>query len=138
MVEFKEIDFKENERNIIAFLDAHQTEATGVEQAIPTHFSIGAYDGTKYIGGITANNWMNTTHISLLAVDTEYRKDGLGSNLLIQAENYAKSQNAEIITIHTQDYQAKTFYEKHSYHVLGKLPNSPFKGTTKYYLAKQL
>ncbi|WP_086349156.1 GNAT family N-acetyltransferase [Candidatus Enterococcus clewellii] len=138
MIEFEKLAVEANEKEIISLLDAHQIEATGVAQHIPIDFSLAAYEDGTYIGGITASNWMNTTHVSLLAIDKNYRKHGLGSKLLIQAEQFAQEQQAEIITISTQDYQAKGFYEKHGYTVFGQLADSPFKGTTKYYLEKRL
>jgi len=138
MIHFKNLELKENEDKLIRFLAEHQLENTGIAQKKSSNFSKGLFDDDRYIGGITASNWMNTTHISLLAVDKNYRKSGLGTMLLKEGEAFAQSQNAEIITIHTQDYQAKTFYEMHGYSVFGQLTDSPFHGTTKYYLEKRL
>lgn len=138
MIEFEKLAIETNEKKLISLLDAHQIEVTGVAQHKPTDFSLAAYEAGAYIGGVTATNWMNTTHVSLLAVDKNYRKHGLGSKLLLQAEQFAQEQKAEIITISTQDYQAKDFYVKHGYTVFGQLADSPFKGTTKYYLEKRL
>lgn len=138
MIEFKELAVATNEKKLISLLDEHQVEVTGVTQNSPVDFSLAAYENGVYIGGVTASNWMNTTHVSLLAINKNYRKQGLGSQLLIQAEQFAQEQHAEIITISTQEYQAKDFYERHGYTVFGQLADSPFKGTTKFYLEKRL
>lgn len=138
MIELKQLDIATNEKKLISFLETHQLEITAIPPQKPTDFSLAAYDDGTYIGGVTASNWMNTTHVSLLAIDKNYRKHGLGSKLLLLAEQFAHEQQAEIITISTQDYQAKEFYEKHGYKVFGQLADSPFKGTTKYYLEKRI
>ena len=81
---------------------------------------------------------MNATHISLLAINKNYRAKGYGTQLLKKAETFAVESGSSLITINTQDYQAKTFYEKQGYHVFGQLADTPFVGTTKYYLVKQI
>lgn len=138
MIEIKQLDKLENEANLIALLSENQVEEMNVPSESNTDFSIALYDDNNYIGGITANKWMNTTHISLLAINKLYRGQGFGTLLLEKAENFALKSDSKLITIHTQDYQAKTFYEKYGYQVFGKLQDTPFIGTAKYYLVKRI
>ncbi|MEI5989222.1 GNAT family N-acetyltransferase [Enterococcus crotali] len=138
MIEFKPLPKDENETELIALLSKNQEEIKKIPAEQNTAFSIALYDDQHYIGGITANKWMNATHISLLAINKDYRGKGYGSQLLQKAEQFAIKEGSSLITIHTQDYQAKTFYEKFDYHVFGKLDNTPFTGTTKYYLVKKI
>lgn len=42
------------------------------------------------------------------------------------------------MTVNTQDYQARKFYERHGFEVFASVENMPFVGTTKFYLKKQL
>ncbi|OEG19662.1 GNAT family N-acetyltransferase [Enterococcus quebecensis] len=137
-MEFKPLDKEKNETNLITLLSENQEEEKKIpaEENIP--FSLALYDNDLYIGGITANKWMNATHISLLAVNKNDRGKGYGSQLLKRAEEFAIETDSALITINTQDYQAKSFYEKLGYQVFGKLEDTPFIGTTKYYLVKQL
>jgi GNAT superfamily N-acetyltransferase len=138
MLKFKKMDRSENEDQLINLLSENQLE----EKQIPTEdnvdFSLALYENDTYIGGITANKWMNTTHISLLALNKPYRGRGLGTQLLKKAEAFAAEEGSSVITIHTQDYQAKTFYEQFGYRTFGKLEDVPFKGTSKYYLVKRI
>lgn len=138
MIEFKPLAITENEACLIDLLSENQVEIKKVPVEENRAFSLALYDGNQYIGGITANKWMNATHISLLALSKSYRHQGYGTQLLKKAETFAKQEGAALITINTQDYQAKTFYEKQGYHVFGQLADTPFVGTTKYYLVKQI
>lgn len=81
---------------------------------------------------------MNATYISLLAINKNYRGKSYGAQLLKKAETFAIESGSSLITINTQDYQAKTFYEKYGYQVFGQLLDIPFIGTTKYYLVKRI
>ena len=92
----------------------------------------------NYLGGITANIFMNTMHVGLLASREDIRGQGVGESLLKAAEAKAIAADCKYITIHTQDYQALSFYQKHNYHIFGSLVDAPFKGTDKYYLYKEL
>ncbi|MTD41573.1 GNAT family N-acetyltransferase [Erwinia sp. CPCC 100877] len=138
MLEFKSLDLVENKERLIDLLSENQEAEKNVPTEENTSFSLALYKDNRYIGGITANKWMNTTHISLLALNEEHRSNGYGTKLLKQAEAFAAECGSKQITINTQDYQAKTFYEKFGYQVFGQLADTPFEGTTKYYLVKQL
>lgn len=138
MITLKPFDHKENEKHLIQLLSEHQEEVKQVPAEKNQFFSLALYDNALYIGGITANKWMNATHISLLALKSRYYGCGYGSQLLKQAEEFAIGAGSELITVHTQDYQAKRFYEKFGYDVFGKVADTPFKGTTKYYLVKRI
>ncbi|ALS01259.1 hypothetical protein ATZ33_07710 [Enterococcus silesiacus] len=56
----------------------------------------------------------------------------------VPAEQLAIKEGSSLITIPTQDHQAKTFYEKFGYHDFGKLDNTPFIGTTNHHLVKRI
>ncbi|MEI5995143.1 GNAT family N-acetyltransferase [Candidatus Enterococcus mansonii] len=138
MITFKSLNQTENETKLIALLSENQEEEKKVPTEKNTSFSLALYDHDLYIGGITANKWMNATHISLLAINKAYRAKGYGSQLLKKAEAFAIESGSKLITINTQDYQAKDFYEKYGYQVFGHLADTPFIGTTKYYLVKRI
>ncbi|GGC77253.1 GNAT family N-acetyltransferase [Enterococcus wangshanyuanii] len=138
MVEFKQLALSENEAKLIELLSEHQLEEKQIPSESNSDFSLALYDDGHYLGGVTANKWMNITHISLLALVNSARGKGYGTQLLKKAEAFAAKKGAAIITIHTQDYQAKTFYEQFGYSVFGKLDDVPFEGTTKFYLMKKI
>ncbi|MBO0474009.1 hypothetical protein IGL98_001184 [Enterococcus sp. DIV0840] len=138
MIDYKSLNQKENEAKLIKLLSENQEEEKSIPAETNQPFSLALYDKDLYIGGITANKWMNATHISLLAINKNYRGEGYGTQLLKKAEAFAVESGSSLITIHTQDYQAKTFYEKYGYQVFGQLADTPFIGTTKYYLVKRI
>ncbi|WP_086312209.1 hypothetical protein A5821_003497 [Enterococcus sp. 7F3_DIV0205] len=138
MIEYKSLNLEQNEAHLITLLSKNQEEEKNIPAEQNTSFSLALYDNGLYVGGITANKWMNATHISLLAINKSYRGKGYGSQLLKKAEAFAIESGSALITINTQDYQAKTFYEKYGYQVFGHLTDTPFSGTTKYYLVKRI
>ena len=73
----------------------------------------------------------------MLWVDPELRGRGLGSQLLLQAEQQAKAAGAHSVVLDTFDWQAEGFYLRHGYEVLGRLPDFP-PGHERIYLRKAL
>ncbi len=75
--------------------------------------------------------------ISMLFIDKDKRKQGLGSILLQTIEEQARSMKISLIHLNTFDFQAKDFYLKHGYEVFGVLDDCP-KGHKRYYMKKVL
>ena len=89
------------------------------------------------VGGILGEiNW-NWMHIQGLWVDEAFRKDGWGSKLIENLEQYALSKSIANIRLETTTFQALDFYLKLGYSVFGELPNMPL-GHTSYFLQKQM
>ena len=92
----------------------------------------------KVIGGCTAvRSVWGTAMLDLLWVDEAYRRQGLGSQLLREAERVIKESGCTIIQLGTFDWQARGFYEKHGYSVFGTLEDCP-PGHCQYYMKKLL
>lgn len=90
----------------------------------------------KIIAGIIARMYCwNVVYIDTLWVDSNYRREKLGTLLLESAEQQAVSNNVYLIHLDTFDFQAKEFYEKHGYEVFGQLDNCP-RNHTRYYMKK--
>ena len=87
-------------------------------------------------GAITGKIMNETLHINGFAVLEKFRGRGFGTQLISAIEKEGLARGAKKITVHTQCYQALTFYKSHGYQVFGQLEDVPFKGTTKYYLFK--
>lgn len=138
-IHFQHIAKEQNEPILLSLLAQFQVEQKAIDSQQAEIFSYAAFNEQKQqIGGVLATHWMNTCHIHLLAISTPYRGQGIGSQLLTRVESFAQSRNARFLTVHTQDYQAKTFYERFGYKVFGTIPDMPFEGTTKYYFVKDL
>jgi len=89
------------------------------------------------VGGILGEiNW-NWMHIQGLWVDESIRKDGWGTKLLTQMEEYALSKSTFNIRLETTTFQALGFYIKFGYSIFGELADMP-QGYTSYFLQKKL
>lgn len=94
-------------------------------------------DAGLVVGGILGEiNW-NWMHIQGLWVDEGIRKNGWGSKLLENLEQYTLSKDIKNIRLETTTFQALDFYLKSGYSIFGELPNMPI-GHTSYFLQKQL
>lgn len=76
-------------------------------------------------------------YIDALWVKEEYRKAGLGSQLLDDIETTAKEYGCHLVHLDTFDFQAKDFYIKHGYEIYGVLDDCPLEHK-RYYLRKYL
>lgn len=95
------------------------------------------YDGEKLIGGLLGNVQYGWWHGDCLWIDENYRGQGYGSKLMIQAEIFAEENGLTGIYFETWDFQARPFYEKQGYTVFGELSDCPF-GSTFYFMMKKL
>jgi len=103
-----------------------------------TKFAVFARDeNNTVVGGIRANAFWNYCFIELLWLSESKRKEGIGAELLLHAEGYAKKHGFEYMRTETTSFQAKPFYEKHGYTLLGEFPDHP-KGYVMYLLIKKL
>lgn len=75
--------------------------------------------------------------IDILWIDESYRKQGLGTTLLLAAEQEAKRFGCKYSTLDTIDYQAVDFYLKNHYQCIGEIKNYTF-GHSKIFFRKDL
>ena len=73
----------------------------------------------------------------LLEFNAELRGQNLGSRLMAQAEAHARAQNLAGIWLDTYSFQARPFYEKLGFTVVGEIPDMP-PGGARYFLSKPL
>lgn len=90
------------------------------------------------VGGIYADlyHW-NILYVCILFVSEAHRNKNLGSVLLNQVEEKAKSMGSTLCHVETYDFQAKDFYIKQGYEVFGILDDCP-PGHKRYFLKKNL
>jgi len=94
-------------------------------------------DKHEIIGGLLGGTYWGWLYINILWVDEKYRKQGIGSRLIEEAELKAKEQGCRYSHVDTMSFQAPKFYKKHHYRVIGVVKNIP-KGQKKYHLVKKL
>ena len=91
----------------------------------------------QIIGGILRGTYWGWMYIDILWVNEHYRRRGLGSKLLSEAEKEAVRRGCHHVHLDTMSWQAPDFYIKHGYEVIGVLPDIP-NGNQKYLLMKAL
>ena len=123
---------------VINQLNAQQQTLFELDQLPESTISFADMTDGIVSGALVLKIFGNTAHISLLAVSSEYRGLGIGHNLVDAAIKTSKALNLMHITINTQDYQAPDFYQSLGFIIFGQLADTPFIGTTKYYLTMML
>lgn len=88
-------------------------------------------------GGIIGEVCWNWLEIQILMVDENLRKSGLGTKLLLEAEQIARDSQCDFIKLDTLSFQALEFYQKHGYEVYGCLDNVG-REHKHYYMKKDL
>lgn len=91
------------------------------------------------IGGLTGRTHAIYTwlEISMIWVNEEWRRKGIGKELMQQAEAEAHKRGCLYARLATSQYQAPGFYEKVGYVLYGKLENCP-PGEISFYYYKCL
>jgi len=73
----------------------------------------------------------------ILDVAQDLRGDGWGSRLMREMERLARDRGCRHVWLDTFSFQARPFYERLGYRVIGTLPDYPF-GQERYFLSKPL
>ncbi|MEK4486223.1 GNAT family N-acetyltransferase [Psychrobacillus sp. FSL H8-0484] len=88
-------------------------------------------------GGVIGEVCWNWLEIQVFMVDEDLRKLGLGTKLLLEAEQIARESQCDFIKLDTLSFQALGFYEKHGYEVYGCIENVG-RDHKHYYMKKDL
>lgn len=111
-------------------------DLTYISDALPCFVSAVDTEG-KFIGGISGRCYWNTLHIDLLWLDDAWRSKGTGEALLKSCEQFGLDVDCINASVETMSWQAKPFYVRNGYTVLGEITDRPL-GHTTYYLHKRL
>ncbi|MBH5328887.1 GNAT family N-acetyltransferase [Eikenella sp. S3360] len=120
-----------------AYNQAHSPWLAAHPDTAPEQADFLAFDGGTLAGGIIGAVAYNWYALDLLYVGAAYRRQGLGSRLLGQAETFARHRGLTGIRLETWRFQAKDFYLKNGYRIFAELPDCP-PGTTVYFMSKTL
>ena len=111
---------------IKAFNDAlsvHHREIRGVGAQ-----ELGAFihdaDG-QLLGGLAAQTYWEWLYVDDLWLQDRLRGKGLGREMMRQVENLARQRGIQKAFLKTFDFQARGFYEKLGYRVVGQLDDYP-------------
>jgi ribosomal protein S18 acetylase RimI-like enzyme len=117
-------------------LDIFNVGATGLSAYYPLSFFLKSPRG-ETLGGLLGSIWGGWLHISYLWVDETVRGRRWATQLMDQAEDYAREKNCHSVQLDTHSFQARPFYERRGYEVFGTLDDYP-KGHKKFFLRKKL
>ena len=90
-------------------------------------------DSGELMAGLVAETFGNWLEIEYLFVKEDLRGQGIGSQLLQQAESEAKKRNCRYVFVNTYQFQAPAFYQKHGYKEVFTLKDYPYDGQRHYY-----
>lgn len=94
-------------------------------------------DTGDMVAGLSAGSLWGCMHVHDLWVAEQVRGQGIGSTLLQTAEHHARERECRFIWLTTYSWQARPFYEKHGYRVVGELADYP-PGHALYTMRKDL
>lgn len=129
----QQYDLVKNQLVLANILERNLFEKTGKTSFVAKDFSMSFFQNGVIIGGAIGKTNFETFHLELLAVKDNYRGQGIGTRLVVEAEKFAKEHNCVLMTVNTQNYEAKSFYEKLDFKIFAQLKDVPFNGTTRYY-----
>ncbi|HDT5517566.1 GNAT family N-acetyltransferase [Klebsiella aerogenes] len=108
----------------------------------PTQFGdLGIYSRDEQAvmrGGLIAKRKGNWLCIEYLWVSEEMRGNGLGRELMQEAERQAQALGCSHLLVDTFSFQALPFYQKLGYQLQMSLPDFPHAGMQRHYLSKTL
>lgn len=91
----------------------------------------------QLLAGLVAETFGNWLEIEYLFVKEDLRGQGIGSQLLQQAESEAKKRNCRLAFVNTYQFQAPAFYQKYGYKEVFTMKDYPYTGQ-RYYYQKEL
>ena len=101
-------------------------------------FKVTDRDGTIIAGCNLFIDCWRVAELDILWVEETYRKQGIGSALIREAERAAREKGCHFMTLGTFDFQARPLYEKFGFSVCGIIEDCPAKGHTHYDMIKRL
>ena len=112
----------------LALLDERLYEfnaaATGIDDGRRLAIFVRDGDGT-IVAGMHGWTWGGTGFVQTIWVHETLRHSGLGSRVLDAAEAEAIRRGCHQMHLDTHSYQARAFYRRHGYEVIGELPGWP-------------
>jgi uncharacterized protein (DUF952 family)/GNAT superfamily N-acetyltransferase len=95
-------------------------------------------DGSgEWLGGVVGECYWDWLEVNDLWIGPIARGHHLGSLLISEIERFACDRGARHAQLHTFSFQARGFYEKHGYRVVGELTGFP-PGESLYWMRKEL
>jgi len=126
----------EDEKAVLDGLIAFNKAVGGPIGYLPVAVLLKDDDG-KTIGGLVGRVVYDWLFIELFHLPEAARGKGLGTQMMQQAEDFARDRGLAGIWLDTYHFQALGFYEKLGYEVFGTLEGHPI-GGSRHLLSKRL
>ncbi|MGV8833103.1 MAG: GNAT family N-acetyltransferase [Devosia sp.] len=94
-------------------------------------------DDGQTVGGLWGAIFFDWLLLELLYIPETLRGQNLGSQLMAKAEAHARAEGLTGVWLDTFSFQAKPFYEKLGYGVVGEIADLP-PGASRYFMSKRL
>jgi GNAT superfamily N-acetyltransferase len=91
----------------------------------------------RIYAGLSGHTWGGVAEVRFLWVNDARRRRGIGSRLLLAAENEARSRGCRKIVLSTHTFQAPGFYLRKGFVVAGEFADYP-RGYCSLFLEKSL
>ena len=82
-------------------------------------------DSGELVAGIDGFSWGGYARIEYLWVGAEHRGEGLGTRLLVAAEEEARRRGCGTIVLDSHSFQAVDWYRRHGYDEIGTTADTP-------------
>lgn len=122
---------------ILEGLNEHRFAQGHTQSAEAEKFGFEYQEDGKIIGGVTGKIRWDWMYIQYLWVSPLKTGKGLGKELMLKAETFAREKNCVGIHVDTFSYQAPEFYKALGFSEFGRLENYP-DTATRIYLQKRL
>jgi GNAT superfamily N-acetyltransferase len=102
------------------------------------HFLVEARSASGVLlGGLQGVLYYQWLFVANFYLSARIRRGGTGTQMLAEAERYARSLGCRGVWLDTFSWQARPFYEKQGYKLFGTLPDYP-DGRPRYFMMKML
>ena len=112
-------------------------EKAGYRDWRPLAVLVSDADTNEVIAGLLGRTSLGLLFIDIFFLPESLRGQGLGSEVIRQAEKEARRRGCCGCVLYTISFQAPAFYERHGYRVFGKIDCQP-PGTSRIFMTKQL
>ena len=126
----------EIEENLLAALADLNTQSTNSTIVLSARNAAG-----EIVGGVSGSTSYGWFLVKLLWVSQELRGNGIGKNLMMEAEVHAKTLGCHSAWLDTSNPNAREFYLSLGYSDFGNLSNGPHKepiGHCRWFMQKDL
>lgn len=118
-------------------LDQFNLDACGIADQRPLALLVRNPMTHEVVGGLNGRTSRGMLFIDVFFLPETMRGNGLGSRLLLMAEEEGLRRGCRTGILHTNSFQAPGFYKKHGWREFGNFPCDP-PGTSRIFLTKEL